>query len=611
MKAVLIGADLMYRQDGKLVPIEINTNTAWDAENRVEANLDDIFDLDSFRDFLNAHDIEEVWVDGLMSKKLCEYYGDRGINIVAKTDQEFAEAEDRDGLLLLRTSYSDEALVDAFCRDKVRFLKAIENRDFGCEYILKTAEGFEGDITTFLDNGEYPNFIVKYRYPAYDRAVYPKLVKLSTSDDLVDFLESDEMPEDYLIMPFYYNANKLWNGRIKVLRHFSMFVAEGSELESVYLGTYTKVCGNLEGVECQYSDLGVLDSDSREAFLTNWTQRAGGDVLAEAGDLILMADGTWKPVEEIQVGDEIKSLDIPTQGGVDIKHHVEDYNISFEELEDESTFSVNQVVKIWPVKKIDTKVNLKFTDGTDWWDTENSSYPTIDPVDGTVWFRTLNMLSVGDRVILLVQAEDFEEPIFVEKEIAEIEESREVVEGYQLSVDGSHLFLSKTAGETEAYVSIEHNTLIEKCQYGQACTNSTKHPTGVTYCISYSSIETTFQKSSALSSVPIQYAYIQIQDDRGNGYEWGGGSEVLSTTPKYLKYEVGLRGPSCTNRVLTVSVRSIYGTSILFQSANVIVTWNDGSTTTYNVPAGEMYNFSGPSQAARYPTSIVVDSVNY
>ena len=36
MKGVLIGADLMYRQDGKLVPIEINTNVGWDTYNRVE-----------------------------------------------------------------------------------------------------------------------------------------------------------------------------------------------------------------------------------------------------------------------------------------------------------------------------------------------------------------------------------------------------------------------------------------------------------------------------------------------------------------------------------------------------------------------------------------------
>lgn len=555
MKAVLIGADLMYRQDGKLVPIEINTNTAWDAENRVEANLDDIFDLDSFRDFLNAHDIEEVWVDGLMSRKLCEYYGDRGINIVAKTDQEFAEAEDRDGLLLLRTSYSDEALVDAFCRDKARFLKAIENRDFGCEYILKTAEGFEGNITTVLDNGEYPNFIVKYRYPVYDRAVYPKLVKLSTSDDLVDFLESDEMPEDYLIMPFYYNANKLWNGRIKVLRHFSMFVAEGSELESVYLGTYTKVCGNLEGVECQYSDLGVLDSDSREAFLTNWTQRAGGDVLAEAGDLILMADGTWKPVEEIQVGDEIKSLDVPTQGGVDIKHHVEDYNISFEELEDGSSFSTAAIKSIFPNRKIATKVNLKFTDGTDWWDTENSSYPTIDPEDGTVWFRTLDMLNVGDKVILLVQAEDFEEPIFVEKEIAEIEESREVVEGYQLSVDGSHLFLSKTVGETEAYVSIEHNTtVVEYCNFGANCYNPTK--LDGSSCGGVSLYQTTIR---AINVSEAYLAYLNIYSWNGaHAYSYSQASNLLPVT---AKYNASLTG-ECLSYSLRYNISSVYSLNV-------------------------------------------------
>lgn len=481
MKAVLIGADLMYRQDGKLVPIEINTNTAWDAENRVEESYEEIFDFESFKAYLDQNKIKEVWIDGAISPILIEYFGRRkGINIVRKSDEELAEAEDKDGLLLLRTSYSDEALVDSFCRDKALFLDAIKDFDFGCDYVLKTDEGLEGSIAEIVDNGDYPNFILKYRYPYYDTDEYPKLLKLSSQRELKKFLKSEEMPVDYILMPFYFNADKLWEQegekRIKFFRHFSMFtLVDGSSLEAVPVGTYTKLCGNLENIKCKYSSLGVLDSESRQAFLDTWTTRAVEDVLAEKGDLVLMADDTWKPVEELEVGDEIKSLDIPNEGDVDIRKHTGDYNVNYDTFVEESSYGIGEITAIRKSSRVITKVGLVFTDGTDWWDTANSSYPTLDPEDETIYFKTLDMMVSGDKVILL-KAENTENPEFEVKELEKIERSRQAVEGYGLSVDGSHLFLTKAPDEESAYVSIEHNEDDETlyCNVGEVCNSAYK-----------------------------------------------------------------------------------------------------------------------------------------
>ena len=46
MKAVLVGTDLMYRKDGSLAPIEINTNVGWDEANRVEKE-EDVWNLEA------------------------------------------------------------------------------------------------------------------------------------------------------------------------------------------------------------------------------------------------------------------------------------------------------------------------------------------------------------------------------------------------------------------------------------------------------------------------------------------------------------------------------------------------------------------------------------
>ena len=40
MNAVIVGADFMYRSDGSLVPVEINTNIALDRHNILERNSD-------------------------------------------------------------------------------------------------------------------------------------------------------------------------------------------------------------------------------------------------------------------------------------------------------------------------------------------------------------------------------------------------------------------------------------------------------------------------------------------------------------------------------------------------------------------------------------------
>ena len=47
MRSVLVGSDFMYRQDGKLVPIEINTNVGIEYVLRVET-LEETFDFETY-----------------------------------------------------------------------------------------------------------------------------------------------------------------------------------------------------------------------------------------------------------------------------------------------------------------------------------------------------------------------------------------------------------------------------------------------------------------------------------------------------------------------------------------------------------------------------------
>lgn len=469
MKGVLIGSDLMYRKDGSLAPIEINTNVGGDILNRVEA-WKDVFNFDDVRAFVIEQSITKIALEGVVGSSLTymiEALKDLDVSVEVISKNEFEEIAAEEHTLAIRTFYDDEALVDSFCRDKIAFLDSLKGTNLEVEYLLKTENGFEGEITTLEDNGLLPNFILKYRYPNYDKKTYPKFYRFLNMEQLEAFADSEEMPEDFFLMPFYYCPEKLYNGeRIPLIRNWSVFVANGEEgLDSIYIGKYTKLCGKIDESKLSWTKEGAENGEFRNMLLsTGWYSRSSADFLADSDDLIWMADGTWKEAKDLEVGDEIKTVKFPEKEGVDItKHSNVDYDVTVEELTAESSYDVNTVTAINKATGFMDMVHMSFADGSDWYDTARSSYTVLDPKDGTVMFKTLDQLKVGDVLVLLDDISGGESPAYVEQEIVDIETVREEKEFIGLSCDNTHLFLSRTSEDAGAYISIEHNAADESC----------------------------------------------------------------------------------------------------------------------------------------------------
>ena len=57
-----------------------------------------------------------------------------------------------------------------------------------------------------------------------------------------------------------------------------------------------------------------------------------------------MADGSLKTAEELQIGDLIKTIDIPNPSSVDNDIELANYKISFSELESGTTYSTNKIL---------------------------------------------------------------------------------------------------------------------------------------------------------------------------------------------------------------------------------------------------------------------------
>ena len=479
MKGVLIGSDLMYRQDGSLVPIEINTNVGWDVMNRMERE-EDMWDFSFLRSYIKEHSITDVYLEGQIQRMKNFWPEDMGAEVHVITKEEMDESTDESEYhLYVRSAYSDEAYVDSFCRDKVNFLNAIQNLSFGCEYLLKTSGGLVGDITKVEDNGKLPNFLVKYRYPNYNKSKYPLAIRFDNVEKLKSWAEAN-LEEDYFIMPFYYDVDNLYkaegeeNSRIKLIRNWSLYIAndEGS-LDSVYVASYTKLSAEIDESKIEWNEDGTCkDEETLHRMISSalWALADNLDVLLEADDVVLMEDDTWKEASELKTGLKVKAVTIPTSGTVDIHKSVEDYNVSFEELTASSSYTINEIKVVHKVEGWVSETVLNFTDGTDWFDSDASSYPVLDPKDQTVMFKKVGTIEAGDKVILMeAGATELEKPTFVIREVESTSKRRVLQKGYAISLDGNHLFLSKTSADAQAYISIEHNADKGGIIKGSAC----------------------------------------------------------------------------------------------------------------------------------------------
>ena len=465
MRSVILGSDLMYDKSGRLVPIEINTNIGYDMSNRVEST-DEWLDLSNLVDYVKSKGFKTVLFDtstAFIFNAFLPNFGKRlkealpGVN-VRGTSENSDSIQDSEDLLYIRISFSTEALIDSYCRDKVLFLETLKSSTLSQEFLYKEGGEVKGVMKSFLDNGEDPNYIVKSRYPVYDSKEYPKYYKLGSLAEVKNLAKALE--DDYFIMPCYLNEERMYNGeRFVLFRQWSLIVSdEESTLKAIDMGSYTKLSGKVDRSKNVWSKDGEL-VEGRDNYISKHWMKPVHDLLLDEDDQILMSDGSWKDAKDLKVGEEVLTVDVPHAADVDIKNHVGNYNVDVKEFEGESEYGINQVLSIGKVEGFYELVHMVFEeDDEEWYDTEMSSYPVLNRTTGTVQFKELRDLKVGDKVYLLsIPDPENSQVTYVERTIQDIWSEREFVEGYTVGLDGSHLFISKSPESTASYVSLEHN----------------------------------------------------------------------------------------------------------------------------------------------------------
>jgi hypothetical protein len=452
MRTVLIGSDFMYNSVGNLIPIEINTNTGYDNENVRVEELDESFNLTPLLQFITDNGFTKI-----------EYVGDIRqfyLRLSASVDIEcnmtqVANAitvpfiEDNETTLIIRSAYDTTALIDdTYCTNKVNFLNLIKNTSFGSEFAyLDESNNLINSITTILDNGTHPNFILKAISPHYDEDVYPKLFKVNTQEELDVILTN--VDSDYFLMPYYFNENKLENGHIQVVRSLNLLVPPN--LESIQIGQYHKICNEEINNNSTYDSQTFEYIGDRSRYLT--TIVSGWTPKLEDTDLVEMADGSFKTALDLQIGDYVKTIDIPNPFQVDNHEETTNYLISYEDLVSGTTYSTNKVLNKFRINRKTYIVNITFADDSNWKDVADSNY-LVERNNEIKFLNTIELVA-GDYLLLI----DTSNNEFIKKEVSNITKTSEYLNGWALTVERTHLFLTKnSADSTSSYVSIEHNT---------------------------------------------------------------------------------------------------------------------------------------------------------
>ena len=490
MRTVLIGSDFMYDKNGNLKPIEINTAVGWDGAEKVEDDADclDLSSLDTFIKSNNFTTIHYIGMIGQLKVELENYCNANGItfeyHLTGGNAITIPYIEDNDTTLIIRSAYDTTALVDdTYCRDKIEFMNLIKDSSFGFQFAyIDDNNTLVSNITTINDNGEHPNFILKARYPGYDKLVYPKFFKVTTQSEL-DSIITNNVTSDYFLMEFLCNTDKAYGGHLITLRSLNLLVPPN--LQSIQIGQYTKLNQNVLLNNVTYNSTTFeVDSDFKASYSTNATIPLSPKLLDT--DMVEMADGSFKTALDLEIGDSIKTIQI---SGSSLDDYIsQDFGLSYTSLVNNSIYTTNIITNKQKVNTLTWIRELVFDDSTTWEDTATSVY-LIDR-DNVISFKALFNIIPGDVVLLLDTTDN--NINFTRKVVVTNTEFKRVFSGWFISVETAKIFLTKTEGSTnnESFVSIEHNVVYcpqsaciacynycPSCPKGQGCqTNSVCGP---------------------------------------------------------------------------------------------------------------------------------------
>jgi hypothetical protein len=466
MKAVLIATDYIKTTTNEYKVLEINTQSGIIAD----MNLLDWTGLTNFiqsNSFTNVHCILPNY-DKRFSVKLneiCDSIGGITFQVYETGDSSITVPyiEDNDNSLIIRLSYDTTAIIDdEYAKDMYNFLRAVGGQSFNPKtYIPNIVDNFS-DIEDFSYTLDTPNFIIKKRYPNYDKNLNPRLYKIQNLEEL-NALKA-EVEEDTEFLQEFVDSEIL-SGKRTIIRGIDIIY--GADLSVISMGGYKVSSYISEDIwENTFSETGLLSAKDRPKYITyytNSTQLAA--YIYDADQLVLMADGSRKEFSQLETGDTVKSISLSTLPLDETEYKVSEWTGSHTEFIE--NFEVSQTAVVVKTTKTQNTFFIRITlDNTIEWDDLPGTEILIRE-DDVIRFKMVNELEIGDVMELF----STETETIVSKTITNLEVTfKENMEIGSIDVEPIDLFLPLV---TNVYAIIQHNACTSTfCrQYGQDCTS--------------------------------------------------------------------------------------------------------------------------------------------
>lgn len=310
MKAVLIGTDYIKTESGEYKVLEINTNT------RIDTMKMELLDWSALTDFIKTSNFTEVVVIYPVYsrnfeeklKVICEK--DLGITFnsyeTSPNSITVPYIEDTPSKFIIRISYDTTAIIDdEYARDNYNFLRALEQSEHKPKTYIPARQDDFIDLTEFNYSVDVPNFIVKQRFPNYDKQAWPKLYKVTNLEELKTLKSSIERGSTFLQE---FSLAELSGDKRNIIRGIDIIY--GGNLDVISMGGYKIEHTISEAIwENTYNETGLLANKDRPKYITyyngtdnKWTYMFDQD------QLVLMSDYSKKPFLDVHEDDLVKSM---------------------------------------------------------------------------------------------------------------------------------------------------------------------------------------------------------------------------------------------------------------------------------------------------------------
>ena len=475
MRSVLIAIDFVKDVDNSFKVLELNTGIA-----AAPISIEPYFnktELDNLIAQSNITEIELILLnigpvhaintdypnDSLMGfgAVIDKYYSGLTItkHVVDGTNQITPNITDTPNKLIIRQSYDSTALIDeTYAKDNFEFLKLLYDESPSSivnTYINHPTFGFDMIGTTIRDNGNYPNYIIKQRFPTMNYSEYPKVFKIETQQELENL--KNNLPSNTLLQEYVFNPNDLEEGKLKTYR--SIGLAYGPNLDIINLidpFVHTNSCTVDMTVDTSNTEIEVWE---RPKYLQKYTKKYNGvEYHSDSNNKILKSDGTLVSPSQLSINDTVKVVDLyglPTQDSNTI---ISSYTGTTNDVFSNSPSSTATIKSIqtsnqnvW-IRNIFLNNGLKFSDIND--------SKVLIKRDNILRFISFAQIELTDEMVVVNKNTNVFESVSIDSE-SYIFTNEDI---YTIDVEDIDLYLTMDESTSSPdYFIIQHNAPVCRC----------------------------------------------------------------------------------------------------------------------------------------------------